>query len=88
MTKDELIRTIRAAQKAGKTELRATLRARVDGVRHVALEIDGHFNGNPNDIWIRSRSGLRTIGRMHLGSARRSVDLEGWESRIERFEPA
>jgi hypothetical protein len=83
MKKEELIKLIRDAKKDGRSQIDALLSRAVRGVKHITLKnLDGRRNGNPHDIWVDSRSGKKTIGRIYLGSRNIKANTEGWESLI------
>lgn len=88
MTAADFITAIRKAQSNGENGLHATLVEPFRGCRNVFIDVSGMANGNKHDLWIRSKSGSKIVGRAYLGSRKMPVNLEGWPERIATIECA
>lgn len=75
---------IRDARAAGMGTLYATLLDKFRGCRVVRFSnLTGEINGNPHDVWVKTVSGVRTIGRF---DARGGAELEAWAARVAGIE--
>lgn len=83
MTSQQLIDAIRIAQSLGRNAIGGILHCKIRGVKNICFtNLDGAINGNPHDVWVKSKSGNKVLGRIYLGSKKMPADTEGWENSI------